>query len=282
MLFPGRGDEPPVTKRELVRYAARIAPTVMPYLTGRAMNLHRYPNGADAKGFWHKQLPGHAPRWLPRWDNPEADRGETTTYLVVDEPAALVWAANFGGLEWHAWTSLTDAPHLPTYALIDIDPGATTSWEDVLTLARVHHDALQHLGVRGQPKLTGRRGVQIWVPVERGPTFAETRAWVERLSKTIGAVLPELVSWKWDVRERGGLARLDYTQNAVNKTLVAPYSPRAAAGAPASAPIGWEELDDPGLRPEGVTIRSVLARLERRGDPFRSVLAGGQDLPLIR
>ena len=57
------------------------------------------------------------------------------------------------------------------------------------------------------------------------------------------------------MRERGGLARLDYTQNTSNKTLVAPYSPRAAAGAPVSAPIEWDELDDPAPRPDAFTIR---------------------------
>ncbi len=99
--------------------------------------------------------------------------------------------------------------------------------------------------MRGQPKLTGRRGIQIWIPVAAGPGFERDPAWVEQLSRAIGAVVPELVSWKWDVHERGGLARLDYTQNASNKTLVAPYSPRAAAGAPVSAPLEWDELDDP-------------------------------------
>ena len=84
--------------------------------------------------------------------------------------------------------------------------------------------------------------------------------------------MPELVSWAWNVRERGGLARLDYTQNAINKTLVAPYSPRAAAGAPVSAPIDWDELDDPSLRPAVFTIRDFPARLAQRGDPFRQVL----------
>ena len=200
-------------------------------------------------------------------------------YLVVDEPAALVWAANFGALEWHAWTSRTDEPHQPTYALIDIDPGATTSWDDILALARLHRTALEHLGVRAQPKVTGRRGIQIWVPIARGPDFAETRAWVEQLSKAVGGVVPELVSWKWNVRDRGGQARLDYTQNAINKTLVAPYSPRPAPGAPVSAPIDWDELDDPALRPDGVTIRTVLDRLAERGDPFRTVLATDQHLP---
>jgi bifunctional non-homologous end joining protein LigD len=282
VLFPARRRESATTKREFVRYAAQIAPVVLPYLAGRPLNMHRYPNGAESKGFWHKQVPQHAPEWLSRWENPEADPGETTTYLVVNEPAALVWAANFGALEWHAWTSRTDAPHRPTYALIDLDPGEATRWDDVLTLARLHRTALEHLGVRGQPKLTGRRGIQIWIPITRGPTFAETRAWVEQLSRTVSAVVPELVSWKWEVRDRGGQARLDYTQNAINKTLIAPYSPRAAAGAPVSAPVSWDELDDPSLRPDTVTIRNVFDRLAKRGDLFRPVLVGEQTLPKLR
>jgi bifunctional non-homologous end joining protein LigD len=278
-LFPGRAGEPPVSKRELIRYAARIAPVILPYLAGRPLNMHRFPGGAAEPGFWHKQLPEHAPEWIPRWDNPEAESGRTTTYLVVDEGAALVWAANFGALEWHAWTATTADPRSPTYALIDIDPGSATSWADVLVLARLHRTALEHVGVRARPKVTGRRGIQIWIPVEPGLSYEQTRGWVEQLSKTIGSVVPDLVSWKWDVRERGGLARLDYTQNVSNKTLVAPYSPRAEPGAPVSAPIAWEELDDPSLRPDGFTIRTVLDRVAERGDLFSPVLGQGQPLP---
>jgi bifunctional non-homologous end joining protein LigD len=280
VLFPPRTKrEKPVTKRDLIRYAAQIAPIALPYLQRRALNLHRYPNGAEQKGFWHKELPGHAPDWLPRWDNPEADEGETRTYLVVDEPAALVWAANFGALEWHAWTSRVDHPRRPTYALIDLDPGETTKWADLLVLARLHRTALEHVGVRARPKITGRRGIQIWIPITPGPSFTETREWVEQLSKTVGAVVPELVSWKWQKNERGGLARLDYTQNAINKTLVAPYSPRPAPGAPVSAPIEWDELDDPKLRPDRFTVRTIMDRVQERGDLFRDVLDQHQRLP---
>jgi bifunctional non-homologous end joining protein LigD len=280
-LFPARGRGKPVSKRELVRYAAQIAPLAVPYLSGRALNMQHYPNGAGAKGFWHKQLPQWAPDWMPRWENPDADPGETTTYLVVDEPAALVWAANFAALEWHPWTSRTDRPDQPTYALVDIDPGEDTSWEDVLVLARLHRDALDHLGVVGLPKVTGRRGIQIWVPIARGPTFAETRAWVQQLSRAVGAIVPELVSWEWGRGQRGGKARLDYTQNAVNKTLVAPYSLRAAPGAPVSAPLEWDELDAPDLRPDGFTLRTMLARLAETGDLFQAALTTEQRLPRL-
>ncbi len=282
VLFPPRDGETPVTKRDLIRYAAVVAPTALPYLTRRALNMHRYPNGAAVKGFWHKELPTHAPEWLPRWDNPEAAPGDSRTYLVVDEPAALVWAANFGALEWHAWTSRVDGPHRPTYALVDLDPGDSTSWSDLLVLARLHRTAFEHLGIVARPKVTGRRGIQIWIPLAPTLDFEQTRDWVEQLSRTVGQVVPDLVSWKWQVHERGGLARLDYTQNAVNRTLVAPYSPRAAAGAPVSAPIEWGELDDPTLRPDGFTVRSIIPRIAERGDLFRAVLNHDQVLPRLR
>jgi bifunctional non-homologous end joining protein LigD len=281
VLFPPRAGEEPVTKRDLLRYTARIAPTLLPYVRRRAFNMHRYPNGAQTKGFWHKALPHHAPDWLPRWDNPDADPGETRTYLVVDEPAALVWAANFGALEWHAWTSTVDRPDRPSWALIDLDPGEKTTWDDVLALARLHRTALEHVGAFSRPKVTGRRGIQIWVPIAQGPDFTATRAWVEKLSRTVGAVVPDLVSWSWEVKERKGKARLDYTQNAVNKTLVAPYSPRPAPGAPVSAPIDWDELDDPGLRPDAFTIRSIVDRLAEKGDLFRDLLDHPQKLPRL-
>lgn len=282
VLFPGRAGEEPVTKRDLLRYAARIAPVLLPYVEGRALNLHRYPDGADAPGFWQKEVPEHAPSWLPRWDNPLADPGETRTYLVVDEPAALVWAANFGALEWHPWTSRTEAPELPTYALFDIDPGEDSTWEEVLALARLHRTAFERLEVRSLPKVTGRRGIQIWVPITPGPSFAETRGWVEQVSRTIGRLVPDLVSWKWHKRDRHGRARLDYTQNAINKTLVAPYSPRPSAGAPVSMPIGWHELEDPDLRPDRWTIRTAFDRLAEHPDLFRGALVLDQDLPDFR
>jgi bifunctional non-homologous end joining protein LigD len=130
--------------------------------------------------------------------------------------------------------------------------------------------------------VTGRRGIQVWVPIRSGPSFDDTRAWVEQVSRTIGRVVPELVSWKWEKKARGGRARLDYTQNAINKTLVAPYSPRPAPGAPVSMPIGWHELDDPELRPDRWTIRTALDRLEEVGDLFRGVTVHDQALPAFR
>jgi bifunctional non-homologous end joining protein LigD len=279
-LFPGRDGDGPVTKRDLLRYLVAVAPLLVPHLDDRGLTVQRFPNGVEQKGFWQKDLPTHAPDWVRRWTYHHREEGPKD-YPVVDSAATLAWLAQAAAIELHPWTSRIDAADRPTYALIDIDPGPDTTWEELLVLARLYRAALDHVGVRGHPKVTGKRGLQVWIGVRRGPTFDDTRDWVERLSRAVGASVPDLVSWEWAKRARKGKARLDYTQNAINKTLVAPYSPRPAAGAPVSMPIRWEELDDPELRPDRWTIRNAAARIAEHGDLFAAVLGDEQDLPPI-
>jgi len=279
VLFPARDGSGPVTKRDLIRYHASIAPVMVPYLADRPLNLQRFPDGVDRKGFWQKAAPDYAPDWVPRWTNPDAGAGESEQYLVADRAPALVWLAQHAAVELHAWTSRVEDVRRPTYALVDIDPGPETTWEDLLVLARLHRDALAHLEVRGYPKLTGQRGIQVWIPIAVGPTFDDTRAWVEVLSRTIGRVAPRLVSWQWEKERRDGLARLDYTQNVIGKTLVAPYSARPAPGAPVSVPIEWDELDDPDLRADRYTVRTAAERVATVGDPMAPARRDPQTLP---
>ena len=281
-LFPPRpGDELPVTKRELLRYHALVAPHMLPYLHDRPVNVHRYPNGAGTKGFWQKAVPNGAPDWLTQWRYEDRGAGETECYSVLDSTPTLVWMANMAGFELHPWTSTADQPHRPTWAYIDVDPGPETSHEDLLLLTRLHRTALEHLGVEACPKTTGKRGFQIWIPVAPRYSFDETRAWVEKVSRAIGATVPELVSWEWRTGDRRGLARLDYTQNAINKTLVAPFSVRPSPGAPVSVPLTWDELDDPTLTSDRWTVRTVLDRLAERGDPLARLIGLDQALPKL-
>jgi bifunctional non-homologous end joining protein LigD len=279
ILFPGTDDHEPVTKRDLVRYHAQIAPTLLPFLADRPLNVKRFPDGVMHTGFWQKAVPSHAPEWVTTWEHEGARPGKTRRYIVADAPATLAWLANNAALELHPWTSTVDAVQHPSYALIDIDPGTSTTFDDALVLARLYRAALDHLGVEGRPKVTGQRGIQIWVPIAPGPTFDDTRHWVETVSRAVGRIVPEMVSWEWHVAERGGLARLDFTQNALNKTLVAPYSARPAPGAPVSVPLEWDELDDPELRPDRWNVRTVIDRLHTVGDPFRHLLGVQQSLP---
>ncbi len=282
VLFPAGRGSPALTKRDLI---AR--------LRHRGRGDAAVPHGSADQ---HAPLPGRGrqARVLAQGGSRprtpldqalertrEADPGETERYLVLDRPAAVAWAANFGAIELHPWTSRLPDVHRPTWAMIDIDPGPATTFEDVLVLARLYRVALDHLGVEGCPKVTGQRGVQIWVPVADAYGFDETRAWVEQVSRAIGRTVPELVSWEWERSRREGLIRLDYTQNAINKTLVAPFSARPAIGAPVSVTIGWDELDDPDLRPDRWTITDIADRLAERGDPLLELVGRHQRLPTL-
>jgi bifunctional non-homologous end joining protein LigD len=278
---PGSPAEEPVTKRDLIAYFARIAPAMLPHLAERPLNLHRYPNGAGAPGFWQKDMPDSTPDWVRIWHETGVEDRKANDHVVADRVATLCYLANLAAFEIHAWTSSIADPARPTFALIDVDPGEKTTWEETLTLARLYRTALEHLGVRGYPKTTGRRGIQVWIPVEPRYTFADTSDWVEGISRAIGSTVPDLVSWEWARSARGGKARLDYTQNAPIKTLVAPYAVRPAAAAPVSAPIRWDELDDPDLRPDRWTIRTIVGRVADVGDLFAPAQTDLQVLPKL-
>ena len=286
VLFPGKNKgDADITKRELVRYFARIGDAMLPHLEDRPLNLHRYPNGAGGPAFWQKNIPSTAPKFLRIWHetgfNEREDR-EANDHLIADQVASLVWLGNQAAFEIHAWTSKVDDPWRPTFALVDIDPGEKTTWDQTLALARLYRAAFEHLGVRAYPKLTGKRGIQAWIPIVPGKyTYGDTSKWVEQVSRAVGAMVPDIVSWEWSVAKRKGKARLDYTQNEPIKTLVAPYAVRPLAGAPVSAPITWDELDDPDLRPDRWTIRSIIPRVAERGDLFAGALTEAQELPAL-
>ena len=158
----------------------------MPHLAGRGLNLQRFPDGIGRSGFWQKDLPGHAPTWIARWSYTGSEGPKD--YVVVDRVATLAWLAQEAAIELHPWTSRTDAPDRPTFALIDIDPGTQTTFEEILVLARLFRTALGHLGVTGLPKVSGKRGVQIWLPIKPTYTFERTRDWVESLSRAVGQI----------------------------------------------------------------------------------------------
>jgi len=282
VLFKGRPDSPePITKRELIRYFARIAPAMLPHLADRPLNMQRFPNGADGPSFWQKDIPSTAPAWLRRWKEVGVEERAANEHLIADRVAALCWLGNQASFEVHAWTSRLDDPMTPTFALVDIDPGTKTTWDETLTLARLYRTALEHLGVRGYPKTTGKRGIQVWIPVEPRYTFRETSNWIEQLSRAVASTVPDLVSWEWAKASRGGKARLDYTQNTYIKTLVAPYAVRPADGAPVSTPMTWDELDDPQLRSDRWTIRTVVERVAEVGDLFAGAQTDLQVLPAL-
>ena len=170
VLIPADGEQAAVTGNDLLRYYVTIGPTMLPHLAGRGLNLQRFPDGIGKMGFWQKDVPGHAPKWVSRWSY-TGHEGKRTTWWSTRSPP---WP---GSRRRPPWSCIPGRPAplaaRADLALIDVDPGEHTTWEEVLTLTRLYRTALEHLGVIGLPKTTGKRGLQVWVPVRRG--YASTR-----------------------------------------------------------------------------------------------------------
>lgn len=265
-----------LTKRDLVAHYIAVAPVLLPYLRDRPLSMQVFPDGVTGKSFWRKDAPSYAPAWMTTWTY----HGEKTkNYIVVNDRATLVWVANAASIDLHPWHSRIDAPTLPDWAVFDLDPAEGATFESVVTIARLVGVALQHYGLRSVLKTTGQTGLQIYVPINRDPDYSAVLRWVEGVARTIGQAVPDLVSWEWAVSKRTGRVRIDYTQNIINKTLNAPYTVRATAHATVSAPISWDELDDPALRPDRWTVVTIGQRIAEVGDLFTAALQGGQDLP---
>jgi bifunctional non-homologous end joining protein LigD len=266
-----------VTKRDMIAHYLRMAPLMLPYLRDRPIGMQMFPDGIGGKHFWRKDRPPHTPDWVPTWVH---ERGPTsTTYIVADHPATLGFVANLGAIDIHPWHSRIDAPDKPDWAVFDLDPFEPMTFAEVVEIARLVRASLDFYALHSVIKTSGQTGLQIYVPLRRGPGYDRVRGWVEEVARAIGRIVPDKITWQWEVARRGGKLRIDYTQNILNKTLTAPYSVRPEKGAPVSAPIGWEELDDPALRPNRWTITTIGKRIAERGDLFVELLTQDQDLP---
>ena len=261
--------EKPLTKRDLIRYYAMIAPVMVPYLGTRPHQhapVSRTESTSPASGT--RRYRAHAPEWITPLALRRRRRGRDRVLHRRRPPRDPCMARQLRR-DRVARVDVADPRRAPP----DLrDDRRRPGREDDLGRGPDPH-----------PPLPGRaRPPGCVVPEghrpaghpdlgadEPGPTFERHATWVEALSRRVGGAVPELVSWKWEKRARGGLARLDYTQNAINKTLVAPYSVRPAAGAPVSMPIRWDELDDPDLRSDRWTIRDAGRAAPRSRRPLR-------------
>ena len=248
-VFAARGRARPITKRDVLRYTAEIAPTVLPHLARRALTT--------------RTVAAKAPDWLPRWHRP---RSRDADVLVVDEPAALLWAVNAGTIEWRATVATVDEPTQPDTAVVEIG-GADRTWHDVRAAARLYRTALGHLQLASRVLLTGDGGLAVRIPVERGTAHDDVAAWVGDLIASVADVAPSLPQGTGAPPARDALV---------------PYSARSLPGAPVAVPVDWDELDEPALRPDRLTIRGVRDRLAEHGDVLHALLHAGQHLPPLR
>jgi bifunctional non-homologous end joining protein LigD len=275
VLWPDDG----ITKGDLVGYYRAVAGTVLAHLRGRPLVLKPFPRGVNAPAYYRQSLPRTAPEWLPRYHYTARADGGVNDMAMADSEDALIWLANQAAIELHPWLSRTDAPQQPDFVVFDLDILRAELFERALEVALLLRDALAEMGLRGYPKTTGGDGMHVYVPLDRGPDFARTRAFANAVAVRLERERPRLIATVSAMVGREEKVLVDYAQNALGKTTVAAYSVRPRPGATVSTPLAWDEVEAGRVRPGDFTIRTVPERLARRGDLFAPVLAGGQSLP---
>jgi bifunctional non-homologous end joining protein LigD len=268
-----------ITKGDLIAYYRDVAEVLVPHLRNRPFTMKRYPDGWQGKHFFQKQAPSHMPEWIPRTAQPASTReGEQKIidYALVNDDLALMWMANMGCIDLHAWSSRIDKPERPDWVMFDLDPSEGATFEDVVEVARLVKDILDLLELESCPKTSGSRGIHVLVPVARRHSFSQVRDFASIVGNALARAHPGLVTTEWSKAKRKGVL-VDANQNRPGATNAMVYSVRPRAGAPVSTPLRWDEVKA-GLDPAGFTMESVLDRVAKHGDLFEPVLAGGQSL----
>jgi bifunctional non-homologous end joining protein LigD len=265
-----------ITKGDLLQYYASIAPLLLPHLEGRAIVRSRYPDGIDGPTFYEKQAPSHAPDWLPRVPLWSGHRGEDIEFVTAPDVESLLWIVNGGAIEIHPWLSRAATPDIPDAAVFDLDPAEGATWEQVAVVAGMVRVALERLGLAGYPKTSGATGLHVYVPLDPVHTYDRVRRFVEAVGRLIVGAAPDVTTMEWEIAKRAGRVFIDHNQNVAGKTIASVYSVRPRPGAPVSAPLLWEEVDD--ADPATITIDTLWDRIRRHGDLFAPVLRGGRRL----
>lgn len=276
VMYPAAG----FTKGDVLDYYARISPFILPHLAGRALTFKRYPNGVDGQSFFNKRCPDHRPDWLPVTVGP-GDRDGPIDYCVIDEPAALVWAANLAALELHAPMALGEDLDSPRMLVFDLDPGPPAAIAECAQVALDIRELLGAMDLQAWPKTSGSKGMQLYVPVNVTTTHEHAASVALAVGQVLERSAPERVLTTMTRNLRPGKVFVDWSQNNRHKTTVAVYSLRAREHPTVSTPVDWDEV---AAAAEGRTdlrfeASDVLARVAEHGDLFAPVLELEQPLP---
>jgi len=261
VLFPDAG----VTKGDLIDYYARIAPDVLPHYRGRALTMHRFPDGIAKDGFYQKAIPDYFPDWIDRITLSK-ESGEITQ-VVADTAATLVYLANQGCITPHLALARTQTPDHPDRLVFDLDP-SDDDFSKVQSVAKCLRAQLQTRDLPAFVQTTGSRGLHILIPLDATVGFDGVRKAAHAIAEALVADLPEIATLEHRKSKRGTRVFIDTLRNAYGQTSVAPYAVRARPGAPIATPVTWKEALAAGLSPRKYTIRNIFRRLGQTDDPW--------------
>ncbi len=278
-LYPSYG----FTKAGILEYCRRIAPYILPHLKDRALTLKRYPGGVDQDFFFEKRCPGHRPAWVKTAEIP-LDEDERMTVCLVNDLETLIWAGNLASLELHVPLARAGSPGTPDSMVFDLDPGEPAGLPECSRVALILRDLLSRMGLAGYVKTSGKKGLHIYVPLNRkGTTFEDTKTFSKAVAGIMQKHYPALVTAKMAKKEREAKVFINWAQNDASKTMISVYSLRAREKPYVSFPLAWKDLED--LSNQGdrerlqVLHSDAVKRAEEKGDLFREVLVKEQKLP---
>lgn len=269
------------TKAEVVDFHARIAPWAIPHLAGRCLTFRRFPDGTDRDGFFEKRCNKHRPEWVPVALGP-GDRSGGIEYCRIEEPATMVWAANLAAIEIHAPMAHAVDIATPSTLVFDFDPGPRTSVVECCQVALAASGVLEAVKLEGWCKTSGSKGLQMYVPLNTpGATHQGAADFALAVGQVLERQLPGKVTTIMAKDVRPGKIFVDWSQNALHKTTIAPYSLRARPIPTVSTPVSWDEVEScaSGNLELVFEAADVLERVDEFGDLFEPVLTVEQELP---
>jgi len=278
-LYPSYG----FTKAQVLEYFRRIAPHILPHLKDRALTFKRYPEGVEKDFFYEKRCPSHRPAWVKTAAIPQDD-GEPMTVCLVNDLETLIWAENLASVELHVPLARANSPENPDSMVFDLDPGDHAGILECARVALIIRDLLSRIGLASYVKTSGKKGLHVYVPLNRkDTTFEDTKTFSKAVAGILQKHYPDLVTARMAKKERNGKVFINWSQNSASKTMICVYSLRAREKPFVSFPLEWRELENPaGLGDSErlqVTYSEALGRVEKKGDLFREVLVKEQKLP---
>jgi len=274
------------TKKDVIDYYVRIAPAIIPHLSGRPLTRKRYPDGVEGEPFFEKNAPMHKPDWVktaPVWSR---HNRRTIHYILADDLATLVWLANLAALELHPSLSLASDVTCPTEMVFDLDPGPPANIVQCCQVGLWLREIFEHFGLQSFPKTSGSKGLQIYVPLNTPTTYDATKLFSHALAQLLEHNHPDLVLSEMSKAARAGKIFVDWSQNDEHKTTIGVYSLRARERPTVSTPVTWDEVERALKKRDGSILvfeaGQVVARFEKLGDLFEPVLELKQQLPDVR
>lgn len=264
------------TKGDLIEYYDRISEYIMPYLKGRPLTLHRFPNGINGESFYQKDMDNLPPDYVDRVKIHSDTAGKDICYVICNNEESLLYLANLGCIEMHPWSSTVENMDNPDYLVMDLDPHGI-GFDAVISCALKVKNVLDEIGVPGYIKTSGATGLHIYVPLAGKYDYAQAREFTHLIGLVVNKKLPVISSLERYPEKREKKVYLDYLQNRPAQTLVAPYAVRPREGAPVSTPLRWSEVNEK-LNPADFTIKNIEKRLSKTGDLWKPVLGKGIDM----